>query len=401
MSSLKVFVSSTCYDLEEVRAQLRGFIESLGHEPVMSEYNDVLYDPRLHTHTSCVNAVTNADLLVLIIGGRFGGQAVPASLSAVDSDALEKLIRGFDSIVKDRFSITQLEVIKAMQLDIPIYTFISNPVWHDHAVYEKNKNNKTIIDDLQYPSITKSGTASYIFEFVNLIRRRDRGNSLSFFETGQDITNTLRRQWSAFFQTLLAEQGAKGLTANCSLVGLKRVSSRGSLDTGDLSPCIRRAKTVKVMFVSGHTFLAHHHDDLRDCIQSGGEVKFLLASPKSPFVKDIDRSEGRKPSYGISKEIAASLERLKRLVSEITKNGVDPIIEYGQYRTHLRISLIIIDDRYCYSILNYPPKRTSESLALMFDTHGLPDETPARHMIKHFDAIFSELKNHGQIRRIV
>lgn len=199
MGSLKVFVSSTCYDLGDVRAQLRDFIASLGHEPVMSEYNDVLYDPRTHTHTSCVNAIINADLLVHIIGGRFGGRAVPQSLSAVDGDALEKLIRDVDSLVKDRFSIAQLEVIKAMQLDIPIYTFISNDVWHDHAVYEKNKKTKAIKKGFQYPSLEKSATAPYIFEFINLIRRHDRGNSVAFFNTGKEITNTLLGQWSAFF----------------------------------------------------------------------------------------------------------------------------------------------------------------------------------------------------------
>ena len=46
----KIFVSSTCYDLNIVRSQLRGFIKRLGYEPIMSEYGDVLYDPRSHTY---------------------------------------------------------------------------------------------------------------------------------------------------------------------------------------------------------------------------------------------------------------------------------------------------------------------------------------------------------------
>lgn len=52
MADMRVFVSSTCYDLSLLRSQLRTFIKSVGYEPVMSDHGDVIYDPRLHTHTS-------------------------------------------------------------------------------------------------------------------------------------------------------------------------------------------------------------------------------------------------------------------------------------------------------------------------------------------------------------
>ena len=41
MAGTKIFVSSTCYDLSVLRAELRNFILSLGHEPVMSDYADI------------------------------------------------------------------------------------------------------------------------------------------------------------------------------------------------------------------------------------------------------------------------------------------------------------------------------------------------------------------------
>jgi hypothetical protein len=75
MAELRVFVSSTCYDLSLLRSQLRTFIKSMGYEPIMSDYEDVLYDPRIHTHTSCIDEVKNCDVLILIIGSRFGGKS--------------------------------------------------------------------------------------------------------------------------------------------------------------------------------------------------------------------------------------------------------------------------------------------------------------------------------------
>ncbi|WP_158694106.1 DUF4062 domain-containing protein, partial [Cronobacter malonaticus] len=76
MAGLRVFVSSTCYDLSLLRSQLRIFIQNLGYEPMMSDYSDLLYDPRQHTHTSCIDEVSSADVVVLIIGSRFGGKVV-------------------------------------------------------------------------------------------------------------------------------------------------------------------------------------------------------------------------------------------------------------------------------------------------------------------------------------
>ena len=59
MAGLKIFVSSTCFDLSILRSELRYFIASLGYEPVMSDYADVLYNPRQHTHSSCIDEITN------------------------------------------------------------------------------------------------------------------------------------------------------------------------------------------------------------------------------------------------------------------------------------------------------------------------------------------------------
>lgn len=90
MAGLRIFVSSTCYDLSVTRSQLRTFIQSQGHEPLMSDYSDILYDPRLHTHTSCVDEVATADIVVLIVGSRFGGKSVPEALSKLDFEKLDK-----------------------------------------------------------------------------------------------------------------------------------------------------------------------------------------------------------------------------------------------------------------------------------------------------------------------
>lgn len=204
MASPKVFVSSTCYDLGMVREQIRSFLISLGYDPIMSEYSDVLYDPRHHTHSNCLQEIPNVDMVVLLVGSRFGGKAIPEALNLIDIDNLLK--SSFDTSVlddADKLSVTQLEVLKAIDDSIPVFAFVDEKVWHDHLVYEKNKD---LVGSITFPSIDKPDSAKFIFEFLNFLRSRTEGNSVIPFGKTEDIENHLRKQWSALFQRLLQEQ---------------------------------------------------------------------------------------------------------------------------------------------------------------------------------------------------
>jgi hypothetical protein len=205
MASLRIFVSSTCYDLSAIRGQLRTFINSIGYEPIMSDYNDVLYDPRIHTHTSCIEEISTCDMIILIVGSRFGGKAIPEAISKVDFDAIAEKSKSLEHLKKkDNISITQLEILKAVELEIPIFTFIEGRLWGDHELYEKNKH-KDILKSIDFPSIDKPETAEFIFEFINFLRHRTRGNSINPFFKFEEIEITLKKQWSGLFQRLINE----------------------------------------------------------------------------------------------------------------------------------------------------------------------------------------------------
>lgn len=211
MAALRVFLSSTCYDLSVIRSQLRQFIERLGHEPVMSDYNDVVYDPASHTHTSCIDEVAGVDAVVVIIGSRFGGTIVPQALQNVDIDSLKTISKSHEILkTKESLSITQLEVLKAIERSVPVFAFVDQRVWHDHATYEKNKG-KPIADQIEYDSIDKPSTAKYVFEFINFLRHRNSNNAITTFSRLQDIEDALRRQWSGLLQHLLLERRTRAL----------------------------------------------------------------------------------------------------------------------------------------------------------------------------------------------
>jgi len=182
----KVFVSSTCFDLGEIREQLKRFIRSFGFEPVLSDNGDVFYHPDLHTHEACVHEISNCQLFILIIGGRFGGEYV--------SD-------------KNK-SITNAEYTSARESKIPVFTYVRNGVLSNHHIYQQNKK-KDFAASIEYPAIEKQEHALNIFSFIDEVRKAPTNNAFEGFEGFPDIEEHLKKQWAGMFFDFLKSREVK------------------------------------------------------------------------------------------------------------------------------------------------------------------------------------------------
>jgi len=300
MAGLRVFVSSTCYDLAAVRGQLRVFIQSLGHEPIMSDFNDVLYDPRIHTHTSCVDEVAGCDVVVLLVGSRYGGKSIPEAVAKIDFEALHRESKSVETLKsKENVSVTQLEILKAVEQGLPVFTFIDDRVFHDHALYEKNKE-KDILPEITFPSIEKTETAKFIFEFINFLRHRMRGNSVFSFSKIQDIEETLRRQWSSLFQRLLNEQRGRTteskridvLTEQFEDLKTAILTSIGSSNERDVARGVVRFRRlsdfIRGLGLQDHNFVLKETHSWDDLMKQAAIVR-MIDSSELP-IPDRERS---------------------------------------------------------------------------------------------------------------
>lgn len=183
MASPRVFISSTCFDLAEVRDSLTSFCQGFGFEVVMSDRGDVFYHPDLHTHESCVSEISNCQLFILIIGGRFGGKYT----------------------VDPSKSITNAEYNAAKETGIPIFTFVKEGVLADHHVYQKNKG-KNFSTDIEYPSMEKQEYAENIFKFIDTVRSPKVNNGFFRFKFARDLHDSLRKQWAGMFFEFLSQR---------------------------------------------------------------------------------------------------------------------------------------------------------------------------------------------------
>lgn len=59
---MKIFISSTCYDLTDLRAEVESFLINKGHELLVSNRADFPVDIGVHRHEVCIQ-LTEVSLL--------------------------------------------------------------------------------------------------------------------------------------------------------------------------------------------------------------------------------------------------------------------------------------------------------------------------------------------------
>lgn len=205
MASPRVFVSSTCYDLADERDGLIEFCNMFGFDITLSERGDIFYHPDLHTHESCVRETGNCQLLILIIGGRFGGKYK----------------------VDQTKSITNAEYSAAVNAGIPIFTFVKQDVLNDHNVWQTNKE-EDFSNKIKYPSIDNQNYAMDIFKFIDNVRHAPQNNGIFGFKFTRDIFGILRKQLAGMFYDFLQSRTFTKQMAvtNTAVVELTLVSKK-------------------------------------------------------------------------------------------------------------------------------------------------------------------------------
>jgi len=176
MARPRVFISSTYFDLRQIRADLDAFIREIGYDCVRNERGQVPYGSAQKLEEYCYREIPNCDILLAIIGGRFGAA----------------------SQHEGGHSVTQMEIKVALELGKQVYLFIDKSVYHEHKTYILNKNLKDARYHFAEPRV---------FEFISHLEALPHNNTIHSFESSEDIVSFLREQWAGLFQRYLSESG--------------------------------------------------------------------------------------------------------------------------------------------------------------------------------------------------
>ncbi len=234
MAKPRVFISSTYYDLKQTREDISNFIESLGYESVRNEDGNIPYGNKEHLENYCYKEINNIDILVSIIGGRFGSKSN-----------------------ESHWSISNEELRTAIRHNKQVYIFIDKSILTEYETYAVNKENTTI----KY----KFADDTRIYQFIEEIKGLASNNNIKSFETSADILHYLKEQLAGLFQSFLDNQSKarqfnlaqqlENVTKNLentidSLVEFNKNSSEGAANLMKMThPIVRRlSEILKINF---------------------------------------------------------------------------------------------------------------------------------------------------------
>lgn len=175
MAKPKIFISSTFYDLKHVREDISYFVKEQGYDPILFEKGEIPYGRNEKPEEYCYMEINNCNILVSIIGGRYGSESS-----------------------EQGYSITQKELRNALDLNKQVYIFIEKNVMSEYETYKINKE----IPDIKF----KHADNRKVYEFLDEIYQLPRNNSIFGFDSSQEIIKVLKEQWSGLFQRLLKNE---------------------------------------------------------------------------------------------------------------------------------------------------------------------------------------------------
>lgn len=185
---MKIFLSSTAYDLMDFRALIVDIMQERSHEVLYHESPTFPAKLGLHTHDQCILAVEECDIVLCILDKRYGGTyngQFPLKTQIID-------IRGFDKeekkkryelkIDKSELSITWCELIRAYEKKIPVITFAREQLLNEKETRRRNQFSETfhpayadkneLFDLIDW--ITKQNANNWIAPFINIVDFKEK-----------------------------------------------------------------------------------------------------------------------------------------------------------------------------------------------------------------------------------
>ena len=184
MPSPRVFISSTYVDLTDARSVVEHYFRELLFEPIAFERGGIHFDHTKPLDLSCYEAVKECDMMVLIIGGRYGMKSTRQQYGNGKS---------FNSI-------TKTEYLEALSANIPIFTFIKQNVLNEYFIYINQPKSQ------RRKYVPKFVDNVLIFQLIKEIYDLKSNNLIIEYENVPEILQYLKRATADLVQNAIRTQ---------------------------------------------------------------------------------------------------------------------------------------------------------------------------------------------------
>lgn len=150
---MKIFLSSTAYDLLDIRAKVIDLLTKKGHEVIFHESPTFPAKIDLHSHDQCVLAVEEVNMVVCVLDKRYGGEYrgellkenKPIKVSVLGKDDKGEKIREEIEVPFHKMSITWCELQRAYGMNINVITFARQRTLDEKETRRHNQYLKTFL----------------------------------------------------------------------------------------------------------------------------------------------------------------------------------------------------------------------------------------------------------------
>lgn len=333
MAKPRIFISSTCFDLNDARSELTDFLEKYNFEVLNSQLKNFGVSPKKHSHTACLDQVENADFFVVIVGKRRGG-----------------------TFVGSEKSITNEEYNLAVKRGIPIIVCVDKQVDTTMTLYKKNPtaNFSGVVDDVR------------IFHFVEYIKSASEDNWVFQYENVNDIKCILKSQFS-YYLLLFSKSLLKNVTKE------KKVDST-KLTFTKFPPNLDKLKSKKLNQEEETAFrngIKELHKTLSSILSSSGmnnnkEEKFKAIWVIAKYGEMNCDATGLEIDNDVFKDYAWSTGKGNRVANQLKPLGIN--YEYNLDEEERKMTLR----------LNF--KKEDEDCQIAYSLHTVVDD-----LLKKYD----------------
>lgn len=229
--SMRIFLSSTAYDLGDFRDLAVNRLTQAGHQVIHHESPLFPVQPGLHTHDQCVTMVDNCDIFICVIDRRYGG-TYSGNFSHLFSPQTVTVTSGAKKVtiiynVKD-LSITWCEWIRARNIGRPIITFARQRLLDEKNTRRKNQRLLSF-----KPAYAEK---NQLFDFLDWITHQKTFNWIIPYTSIVDFENKLLSWLSEYEKMYVPAVGAPVAPTKMQMITGAAIITTGVIPKGGGAP---------------------------------------------------------------------------------------------------------------------------------------------------------------------
>ena len=182
---MTIFLSSTCYDLTDLRAEVGKFLIEKGHTLLLSDRNNFPVEMGKHRHDVCIDNVGKCDLFILVIDSRYGA----------------------DYYKEPSISITWAEFREAIRTKRQAIALVRREVFNERQTCRKNQK-------LKNPFVPFYADNIKIFDIIDEIQKNENGIWMQPFDNSIDVKETLENIYATKHSPLNVNKSKLEISTN-------------------------------------------------------------------------------------------------------------------------------------------------------------------------------------------